>query len=250
MKVIFNADDFGLSRGVNYGVIDSFLHGPVRSTTLMAGGAAFDHAVELAKLHPELGVGAHLQLTASQSVGGVYKTLTDETGRFLPLAEITRRAEEGLLDLTEVEAEYDAQMTKILASGLKIDHLDSHHHSHHLPGVFDVFLKIADKYQITRVRMADKSLLQGKADHIITIDRFEDGFYGDQLSVEVIQSSIETYGSGTLEFMCHPAYVDQPLYEASSYALPRMKEYTILTSVELKTLLEEKAVVLSKFTDL
>jgi len=249
MKVIFNADDFGLSKGVNYGIIDSFLHGPVRSTTLMAGGAAFEHAVELAKLHPKLGVGAHLQLTASQSVGGPYKTLTDKTGRFHSLVEMTKRAEEGLIDLQEVEAEYHAQMQKILSTGITIDHLDSHHHSHHLPGVMDVFFHIAKEYHIPLVRMADKALLNG-IDHLRTIDRFDDRFYLDQLSIDTIRTVLEEFPEGSVEFMCHPAYIDQALCDASSYALPRMKELNILTSVELQNLLYDKCVDVCKYTDI
>ena len=62
-QVIINADDFGLTNGVNYGIIDSFLYGITTSTTLLANGAAFDHAVELASDHPELEIGVHLNLT-------------------------------------------------------------------------------------------------------------------------------------------------------------------------------------------
>jgi len=59
-QVIINADDFGLTNGVNYGIIDSFLYGITTSTTLIANGSAFDHAVELASDHPDLEIGVHL----------------------------------------------------------------------------------------------------------------------------------------------------------------------------------------------
>lgn len=47
MKVIFNADDFGLSRAVNYGIVDAHINGVVNSTTALVKGYAIEHAVEL-----------------------------------------------------------------------------------------------------------------------------------------------------------------------------------------------------------
>ena len=49
MQVIFNADDFGLTHGVNQGIKDAHLKGVVNSTTLMVGMSADKEAVELAK---------------------------------------------------------------------------------------------------------------------------------------------------------------------------------------------------------
>ena len=66
MQLIFNADDFGLSRGVNLGIIEAFRNGVVRSATLMANMNGFRDAVQLSSEHPELGVGIHLCLTAGQ----------------------------------------------------------------------------------------------------------------------------------------------------------------------------------------
>ena len=62
MRLIINADDFGLSRGANYGIIDAYRNGVVRSTSIMAGMPGFDHAVELLKEYPDLGCGVHLTL--------------------------------------------------------------------------------------------------------------------------------------------------------------------------------------------
>ena len=56
-KLIVNADDFGLSEAVNYGIISAYKNGIVRSTTIMAGMPAFDHAVELLKKNKGLGCG-------------------------------------------------------------------------------------------------------------------------------------------------------------------------------------------------
>ena len=62
-KLIMNADDFGLSEAVNYGILKGFQDGILTSTTIMANMPGFDHAVEMAKQHPEMHIGVHLNLT-------------------------------------------------------------------------------------------------------------------------------------------------------------------------------------------
>ena len=85
MKLIINADDFGISRGANYGIIDAYKNGVVRSTSIMAGMPAFDHAIELLKSCDGLeglGCGVHLTLSANKPVLNTHKTIVDENGFF------------------------------------------------------------------------------------------------------------------------------------------------------------------------
>ena len=50
-RVIINADDFGIHTNVNQGIIAAHQQGILTSTSLLAGGPAFDEAVELAKTY-------------------------------------------------------------------------------------------------------------------------------------------------------------------------------------------------------
>jgi len=238
-KIIFNADDYGLTKGINLGIIDSHKNGPVASATIMANGAAFDHGVILAKENPGLKIGIHLNLTSGKSLGGVYKTLTDTEGNFLSLAEITKRANEGTLNIDEIETEYTAQVQKVLDAGLSPVHFDSHHHTHHLPGVFDAFLNVAKAFEIKKVRMYDKQMLEAKGVDIYTTDGFADGFYGDGVTIENLKKIITDFDGESLEIMLHPAYVDSRLYKTSSYSIQRTFELEILTSKELKDFLSD-----------
>jgi predicted glycoside hydrolase/deacetylase ChbG (UPF0249 family) len=249
-KLIFNVDDFGLSKGVNLGVIEAYENGPVRSTTIMAGGAAFDHGVALARENPGLKVGIHLTITADQSVGGVYSTLTDGGGRFLPLSTIEKMARENRLDLDEVEEEYEAQIQKVIKAGILPSHLDSHHHTHCLPGVFEVFLKVADRYGIDWVRMTDGVSLKAKTSKLKTTDGFESGFYGDGATFENLKKIIKEFPRKSLEIMTHPAYVDNTLYKKSSYHYKRMVELDVLTSKELKEFLAKGEYEVTSFSGL
>lgn len=67
-RFIINADDFGYSRGVNYGIIDAHTDGIVYSATMMVNMPGAQHAVSLAKEHPELQIGIHLTLTCGRAV--------------------------------------------------------------------------------------------------------------------------------------------------------------------------------------
>src|ERR1041384_5283397 len=60
--LIVNADDFGLSDGVNRGIIEAFERGIVTSASLMVRQPAAAAAATDAASHPKLSVGLHLDL--------------------------------------------------------------------------------------------------------------------------------------------------------------------------------------------
>ncbi|MDR1699925.1 MAG: chitin disaccharide deacetylase [Lachnoclostridium sp.] len=249
MKLIFNADDFGYSKGVNYGIMEAYQNGVVRSATMMAGMIGFDHAVQLAKENPGLKIGVHLTLTTGKSVGGIYKTLTDEDGYFLSQKEIENRANEGKLDLSEVEEEYEVQIKKITTAGICVDHFDGHHHTQNLSGVSDIFLKLAKRHRVS-VRFPDKERLCGDYSGIKTTDSFTQSFYGEDVTVKKLMQCINGCKGESLEIMCHPAYLDYELYRGSSYNIRRFYELDVLTGNEIKRYIKENSYILCSFSDL
>lgn len=247
MKIIFNADDFGHSKGVNLGIIEAYQHGVVRSTTMMAGMPGFEHAITLARGNKGLGIGVHLTLTSGKSVGGVYETITDEAGNFFSLADLTNKISE--LDLEEVEREWEAQIQKIVSAGIEIDHLDSHHHIHNLDGVVTIFLKLAKKY-CKMVRINNKELLCNEYAHIKTTDIFDDSFYDEKATLDHLKEIIQGSKAGSMEIMCHPAYVGYTLCSTSSYNIKRVFELHTLVSDELKQYLEQNQVEILSYRGL
>ena len=249
MKVIFNADDFGLSKGANLGIVESYKHGLVRSTTIMAGMPEFDHAAELSRSYPGLKIGVHLTLTAGNSVFGVHKTLTDGDGRFFHLSELKRLVNAGGIDLCEVESEYEAQIQKVLAAGIVPDHFDSHHHTHNLPGIFSVFLKLVAKHGVC-ARINDRSMLPGEYEGIRTTDAFSEEFYNENATQENLRSMISGFHAKSIEIMCHPAFVDHYLLRSSSYNVKRAYELQILTSPEMAEFVAQQGIELCSFSDI
>src|SRR5690348_12321713 len=80
--LIVNADDFGMTEGHNNAILDAHRSGIVTSSSLLANGYAFDHAVALAKQTPTLGIGVHLTLTEGLPVASKVNTLLGPDGKF------------------------------------------------------------------------------------------------------------------------------------------------------------------------
>src|SRR5205823_13974693 len=126
-KLIVTADDFGLTEGVNQGIIEAHCRGIVTSTSLMANGGAFEHAVARAREAPRLGIGAHLNLTQGPTVTPptVVRSLVKRDGAMGigPIA-LGQKIATGKVRLGEVELELRAQIEKILGAGIGLTHVD------------------------------------------------------------------------------------------------------------------------------
>src|SRR5699024_11986375 len=85
LKLIINADDFGYSRAVNYGIIDAHKKGVLTSTTLMTNMPGAEHAYKLGKEYNHLGIGVHLTLTCGKPLLDNHQTLVDADGNFKKL---------------------------------------------------------------------------------------------------------------------------------------------------------------------
>src|SRR5271155_6145297 len=154
-ELILNADDFGLTPGINEGIIRAHRDGTLTSTTLMANAEAFDDAVARSRASSALGVGCHLVLVGGRAVSpvGEVATLVDESGNLPPsLPKFVARVSAGLIRPQEIEREMRAQIEKVRASGIEPSHLDTHKHTHAHPRVMEALGRVAQECGITRVR--------------------------------------------------------------------------------------------------
>lgn len=242
-KLIINADDFGLSKGANYGIIEAHKNGVVKSTSIMAGMPAFDHAIELLKNHPNLGCGVHLTITAHKPLLKTHKTIVDENGYFYKGLRPNMKIED--LDLEEVYNEFCAQIEKVKAAGIEITHLDSHHHIHTAPFLKSVMERILEKYKLP-VRGGFQ--YEFNYEKIVPYAHF---FYEDTVSVETFinnEEKIKKYN--IVDTMSHPAYLDNFIMQTSSYNLKRIDELEVLTSIELKEFFEKSGIEVASYRDL
>lgn len=252
LKLIINADDFGMNEGVSRGIVRGLTEGIVSDTTLMVG---MPYAEQAAALVLEAGirnVGIHLTLTCGKPVSQAQAvpSLVDENGCFYPKTALMLEHAKAV----DVEKEYRAQIAKFFSLGLGMTHIDSHHHSHFYGDNLDIAIKLAKEL---KVPMRHHNIVAGRDTKaaileagLKTTDEFTIGFYQHGVSIKQLQKEIDKHLDGgiqSLEVMCHPAYVEQELIQSSSYNLWRANELAVLTSYEMKRYIRDNDVMLTNF---
>jgi len=231
--LIPNADDFGFTRDVNRGIIEAHRNGILTAATLMASGAAFDDAVELARQNPDLDIGVHLVLVDLEGFPPTIPRLIFSLPR---------------LRIYEMLA---SQVRKVLDSGIQPTHLDTHKHTHLLPQVFNAVVRLAEEFHIPWVRRRFGPFPWLPTRRCRSTDHFTGfrmtGRYGAAELAEVIRRLSE----GSTEFMCHPGLCTEELRAARTRLKDsRRRELDALTSPEVRAALEESGVKLARYRDL
>jgi predicted glycoside hydrolase/deacetylase ChbG (UPF0249 family) len=234
--LITNADDFGFTRDVNEGIVHAHRQGILTATTLMTTGAAFHHAVELARQNPELDIGVHLVLVGSPGFPATVAALLQ--------AVALRRI--------KIYDELAAQVRAILDAGLRPTHLDTHKHTHLLPPVLDAVARISAEFQIRWVRrpLLDSSLFQGalRRRGCRTTDHFAGFRMTGRYDAAALANLIRHLPDGSTEFMCHPGFCTAELQAARTRLKEsRKQELDALTSPQVRAALKESAVTLSTY---
>jgi predicted glycoside hydrolase/deacetylase ChbG (UPF0249 family) len=233
--LITNADDFGFTRDVNEGIVHAHRQGILTATTLMATGAAFDHAVALARENPQLDIGVHLVLVGSD-------------GYPPTLAQLVRS-----LGSMAIYDELSGQVRRILDAGIRPTHLDTHKHTHLLPPVLRAVARIAQEFQIPWVRRPLAGFFHGVLNRhgCRTTDHFSGFALTGRYKAPQLARLIRRLPEGVTEFMCHPGFCTDELRGASTRLKEsRRHELEALTSAEVRTALQESSVVLTRYAAL
>jgi predicted glycoside hydrolase/deacetylase ChbG (UPF0249 family) len=146
-RLIVTADDVGLHPGMTAGAIRAHREGIVTACSLVANGMAFDDAVARLRDVPSLEVGVHLTLVEERPLTAI--RFPQKYTSFLPLY-LSR-----VITIAQIEAELRAQLERVLATGLRVTHLNGHQHLHLLPRIFRVVAQLAREYGIGYVRIVD-----------------------------------------------------------------------------------------------
>jgi predicted glycoside hydrolase/deacetylase ChbG (UPF0249 family) len=224
-RLIVNADDFGLTPGVNGGIIEAHERGIVTSTSLMTRWPAAMEAAEYARSHPRLGVGLHIDLGE-----WVYRN-----GNWEPLYEIVSPD-----DPKSVEAEIHRQLHTFRdLLHRDPDHLDSHQHAHRNEPVRSITLRIASDLSIP-LRHFSEARYRGEF-----YGQDEEGkSYPQLISFDALARLIHNLDPGCTELCCHPASTCDL---ETTYRHERMAELKTLCDPRLRRLLAEAGVELRSF---
>jgi chitin disaccharide deacetylase len=283
-RLIINADDFGLTPGVNRAILEGHQHGVVSSATLIANGKAFEDAVQLSRSVPRLSVGCHVVLTDGVPVLDESRVSTlvenqqpprfrESLGNFV-VATITRR-----FDTDQIEAEATAQISKLQAAGIAVSHFDTHKHTHLFPQILRPLLRAAQARGVGAVRnpfgpvrfamVANRPrlwkrygevkllrLLAGKFRAAIEKAGLKtpDGTLGvvgtGMLDIRLLSAILQDLPHGTWEFLCHPGYNDADLQTVQTRLRDsRAEELRVLTSPAARELLGDNGIELISYHD-
>lgn len=284
-RLIVNADDFGLTQGVNRAIVEAQGQGIVTSTTLMANGPAFEDAVQRATSVVELSVGCHVALVDGFPVAGTSATTLSaknaDDGRFYDsLSSFALWAVCGHIDPDEIEAEATAQIRKLQAAGIAVSHFDTHKHTHIFPPVLRPLLRAAQTCGVRAVRnpfgplhfsvVAKRPSLWTRHSQVMLLaplgSKFRrsvagaglltpDGTVGivatGALDLRLFEGIVENLPEGTWELVCHPGYNDAALGSIRTRLREsRAVELQLLTSPEAREILDRSRVQLISYRDL
>jgi chitin disaccharide deacetylase len=226
--LIVNADDFGLSGGVNRGIARAHDEGIVTSTSAMVRRDAIDEAVALARERPRLSVGLHLDLSE-----WVYRD-----GEWVPLYEVVVGE-----DREAVEAEVAAQLASFVSLfGRQPTHLDSHQHRHLEEPIRSVVVETGRRLRVP-VRGCTPAITY-RGDFYGQLGTGEP--YPEAITVEALVRLLSSLTDGITELGCHPAAEPE---EGSTYSSERPFELEVLCDSRVKEAVREEGVELRSFID-
>jgi len=289
-QLIVNADDLGLTAGVNRAIGETHASGVVTSATLMASGAAFEDAIALARSAPTLSIGCHIVLVdgAPVSDSGLIPTLlanrSAQPGRFYSrISAVAARAVFGRLDRDQLVSEIVAQVRKIQDAGISISHLDTHKHTHIFPQILGALVKAARICGVPAIRnpfvpptslrarqFAGHPALWKRYGQVRLLQSFArqfrekmkraglatpDGVVGvietGSFDNSRLQQALANLPEGTWELVCHPGYDDADLQAVNTRLLAsRDQERDILNSQDLRQFLDAQGIRLISYREL
>jgi hopanoid biosynthesis associated protein HpnK len=284
-RLIVNADDFGLTAGVNRGIVEAHSGGIVTSSTLMANASALDDAIRVAASRPELSLGCHVVLVDgapvldSRQVSTLVNSKRD--GQFEEgIASFLLRVLRGQIDAGQVEAEVTAQIRKLQAAGVQVSHVDTHKHTHIFPQILRPILRAARACGVQAIRnpfgrvafsqIANRPGLWKRYGQVRMLNAWAAGFAQTVAAAGMSTTDgslgIMATGSmddgmlrlilgnlpqGTWELVCHPGHNDDALQQVRTRLRDsREVELRLLTSAAARECLTHGGVQLISYHDL
>ena len=253
-RLIVNADDFGLTTGVNQAVLELRSANALTSATLMATASQFNEAVKLSGQLPSLGVGCHVilvdgtpALPPSEILSLIDPSSQNGTAFRPKLSTFVTDLLRGRINDAEIEAEVTAQIKKLQQAGVHVTHLDTHKHTHMFPGVLRPLVRAALTCGVKAIRnpfepnwslnatvnaghvrkMQVRLLRSQSATFTAEVNRAglltTDGAIGvlatGTLDTQTIRNLLVAMPDGTWELVCHPGYNDAALQQQNTRLL-------------------------------
>lgn len=240
-EIFIVADDLGLTKPVNDGIIFAFREGLIDAASLIANSRCFEDAVAQLNTVPSAKVGIHLVLVEEKSLLAREEipSLADKDGR-LPKDHkaFFLKYILGLIKIRDIEREGRAQIERVVNSGIRPAFLNSHQHLHLLPAIMDVTIKLAKEFNIPQIRVVQKpcrlkagkffrtaelmflrvlsrlAVQKIKENGLITNDYLVGFINAGNLSIQDIEYGLNLKRENPeklVELCCHPGFEDEDL---------------------------------------
>jgi chitin disaccharide deacetylase len=283
-RLIVNADDLGMSRGITDGILIAHRYGVLTSASLMVNMPASEYAIERLASAPRLGIGIHLNICQGAPVlpAHAVPSLVNATGDFHAPREMLRLLWRWQVDLEELESEFRAQIRWAKIRGVEISHADSHHHMHIYPAALLPFARALAAEGVFRARasrcvqwaekappggpheggMARRLIVQAyRASLQFTIFRtlespdrrisFLSRSRRNPRELErAWRKTLDRFRRGTFELACHPGLPEPGFSETDTIARQREYEFRWLTDHEFRAAVERNGIQLITYRDL
>lgn len=153
-RVIINADDFGLARGVNRGIEKAAAAGTLSSVSVLVTETTAGEIADFARRWPKISIGIHLNLTQGYPLLSAQEvpSLVTKGGKFFQRRQLLLRSSAGLVNPKHIRAEIRAQIGQLHNLGVTPSHADFHQGLVLLPGVFPHVLMALRSAGIRRMR--------------------------------------------------------------------------------------------------
>ncbi len=167
MRIVINADDFGMCDDTVAATIACFDKGAITSATIMARMPSTDAALDFARAHPEFSFGVHLTFCADSD--GIERPLCDPAdvaalvgndGHFLPTTAVRVKGITGRVPVAQIERETSAQLARVRDAGIPISHVDAHSHLHKIGPFRAALERVLPRFGVTRVRNVQNLFLR------------------------------------------------------------------------------------------
>jgi predicted glycoside hydrolase/deacetylase ChbG (UPF0249 family) len=283
-RLIVNADDCGLSRGITDGVIHAHRFGFLTSTSLMAGMPASEYSVAQLQKVSTLGVGVHLNVCTGKPVlpPREIPSLVDANGLFHSPALMARKLWLWKVAACDLEAEFRAQIRWIKDRGIAPTHADSHHHMHIYPAAVRAFLRALKAEGIRQARAPVCGTFpkggtlggphEGPLSRRLLVHTYRNAlqctflrrlqmpdkrisfFSRDRKNPAVVgdswKNAIDNLPPGAFELACHPAYFEPGFSESDPIRKQREEELDCLTNCELHEAIDRRGIRLITYNEL
>ncbi|MBN2215304.1 MAG: ChbG/HpnK family deacetylase [Bacteroidales bacterium] len=283
-RVIITADDLGIDKNINKGIIESFKNGLLKSTALLMNAPETEEGIQLARQNPGLETGIHLSIVEGMSLRGIHSTITDSLSYFNGEICLIRDWKNflkkyflGKIEFRELEEELELQIQQFLRHFTEIHFLNGTQHMHLMPKVWKIVIKLAKKYNVKAIRLpgfARPSKLwlnkrlpflipfqllgeRGRADCRKAGIKYPHDVMGMQFSGKTDESKLllllQNMHSSTAEIVMHPGYESMILRKNLPWAYSTFdwdSERKAVQSETVKKYIQDNQIKLIHFSEL